>query len=188
MRLASVLMILVTATNAVPALGQKPTVTIAVDIGGEAGDVISSLLKREIRKSSDVRIVDEAERPDVILSGVALCQGECVSTSMYVYTFQHQVLADGAIVQFSLDRVGIDATAKQSDDVARYLRGYRLIAHYSLHTAPRSSIEQSMLTYVAELDAKCFEKLRLRNARPLPIDTVAANARLEKLFNREWTC
>ena len=66
----------------IPAIAQEK-VTINIDIGGDGADIISSLLKREIRKFSDVQIVERDQDPAVFLHGIAMCisTSGCTATS-----------------------------------------------------------------------------------------------------------
>jgi hypothetical protein len=188
MRLAIVLSILLTASLPAPSLAQKP-LTISVDVGGVAGDIIGSLIKRELRKSSDVRIVEEDQSPDVVLAGVAMCEGECVSTNAYILSLQIQRIPGSTFAEGVLILGGFIPTRAKADSAALGLSALRMILNYTIHLWPRRQVDEAVVSYVAKLDAKCFEKLRLAR-QPLPprADSAAYNARYKRLFAEDWIC
>lgn len=187
------LLILLAASSAA---SQTPTrrISFAVDIQ-DSTNQFPSAFAAALRQLGDVEVVPVTERPDYVLSGVAMCQPDCGQLTRYVVSLRLY-----SPMQRSASMMLAGIALRRSRPVAPQVRDtieselWRRLYYYEFTLGTwvaawgRNRYEQEIREFVRMIDSSCLERVRSER-RALGSDDSAAFGRYQLFENsRRWIC
>lgn len=181
-----------------PSLSAQHIRVAVVLSDSEAGGVFQSGFASAMRALGDVEVVTEGENPDYVLSGVVLCDPspDCQSATSFEVAVQLSEPFQRSTAQFIAElALHPNATGSHTDadslaeKVWEFTEGYRRIDQAWVAHWGRNAYERAMRELVAEIDSKCFDKIRaLRRVQPGPDASRALRSYRDFVASRKWMC
>jgi len=185
------------AVVAVPASAVAQRLQIAVTVGDSAtGGIFTSRLAAAFRALGDIDVVSVGENPDYVLEGVVLCSpkpcDDAISYAIALRLYEPlryttaRFIADYALNPNSTRRTKVADSLTAT--IWELIQGYERTHMTWAATWGRKAYEQAIKEFVAEIDAKCLEKLRALRRLSLSHSQDRFTTYKEFVHSRDWIC
>ena len=191
------------ATVAAQDDAQQQTIKLAIEVTEPSSGVLENTYKQAFRALSDVQIVTPGERSQFTLNIVATCEDENSRSGCESYSLAIALLSqlDSARLHNRMSTIRLPDSLRVTNDQIAALAGaqehlYAGSSIYIWHTMFVASYGRDRYTtaiqeFVAQLDAECFERSRLRlrwGKLVLEKDYAAASKVDEVISAAGWLC
>jgi len=171
---------------------QGARIRVAVDIDdSDAGGVLSSAVKSQLRALGDVDVVTMAEAPKLLIDGVALCSpaADCKNFSTLLVSLSLKEPFETNDVRVILSIVNRTAPDSAIGDAASLYASYARVHQTWVAQWGRDRYAAAARELVQRIDEQCFEMRRISN-RIFSTMTgeTRAKALKSEIAGRKWMC
>jgi hypothetical protein len=178
-------------------------ITVSVTVAEDTPGIFASNFKRGLRSLGDVEVVEAVEYPEFSLSIAVLCRGgtgdgECYNAASYSLAVRFYSMWAKTDVQTALwTAIGTRLSAAEMDSVVdAYWSGTPSLQNPHetwVMSWGRQRYRQAIQEFVAELDARCFERERMMDRwvnALMQSDTATTRVLTDKIWGKdaEWLC
>lgn len=199
-RLTVVVGLLLLALPAAPAAEAQDgteTVRVALEVSERTGGVLEERLRETLTALDDVEVVGRSDPAHYVLNFTALCVPDsevCETAESYSVSVVLSEPLTGAELRSGLSRTGTDVLAdwEPFPEADAYLRRYRRMHATWAASWDRDAVGSSMERLLRGIDARCFEKRRIVEARRAAAERRGERAEAEAAGTLEpegdWLC
>lgn len=173
------------------------TVRVALEVSERTGGVLEEQLRATLTALDDVEVVGRFDPAHYALTFTALCVPDsevCETAESYSVSVVLSEPLTGAALRSGLSRTGTDVLAdwEPSPEADAYLRRYRRMHATWAASWDRDAVGSSMERLLRGIDARCFEKRRIVEARRAAAERRGERAEAEAAGALEpegdWLC